>query len=125
MHYFAAETAMRGYIPLLTVRNTEGFDVTLVNPTTKKSINIQVKANSENTNYWFVGKKTTEYLHVLAVLSKNNKPVFYFVPPTVVNEKKKPDVIQKTGKESDFLYLTKEDIENYEEKWDLIEQLSS
>lgn len=121
VHYFAAEASMRGYIPLLTVRNTEGFDIALVNPSTKKSINIQVKANSKKTDYWFVGKKTAEYLHVLVVLSGNSKPVFYFVPHDVVNKKKRSDTA-RSGNIPDYRYLREADISHYKEKWELAEQ---
>jgi hypothetical protein len=112
VHVVAAECARRGYVPLPTIRNTEGFDAALINPTNKKNLNVQVKVNSEGTNYWFVSKKPLEYFHVLVEMPDEGNSELYFVPGPIIDKKKRTDV-SRAGKKSDYRYVTG--------RWDVLE----
>jgi hypothetical protein len=58
----AAELSRRGYIALVTTRNTEDTDILASNPNTGKTASIQVKASqgqnkTKGKDYWILTKK--------------------------------------------------------------------
>jgi len=52
VHYVAAELSRRGYIALVTTRNTKGIDVLASSPDARTSIGIQVKTCQTGRKKW-------------------------------------------------------------------------
>lgn len=86
-YFVAGELSKKGYIALLTTRNTTGIDIIVTNPTTYKSTNIQVKTTRRNPP-WLLSKKDEKShgnkLFYVFVNMMYNKQEYYIVPSNVV-----------------------------------------
>ncbi len=127
----AAELAERGYIPLLTSRNTKAADIVVFSEETSQNVNVQVKTNGFNTsdNFWLLGQgdlspKPSNFFYVLVKLRA--KPVFsdfYIMPANLI---RKLIVKQPASTGSVWYVVFKKDALPYKEKWQvIIEALSS
>lgn len=86
-YFVAGELSKKGYIALLTTRNTTGIDIIVTNPTTYKSTNIQVKTTRRNPP-WLLSKKDEKShgnkLFYVFVNMMDSKQEYYIVPSNVV-----------------------------------------
>jgi len=86
-YFVAGELSKKGYIALLTTRNTAGIDIIVTNPTTYKSTNIQVKTTRRNP-HWLLNKKNEKSygnrLFYVFVNITENYQEYYIVPSNVV-----------------------------------------
>lgn len=97
-HFVAAELSQRGYVAIMTSRNTEGVDILASSLDGSKSVTIQVKTTTgapfkkkpKRIIGWMLNEKhesvQSENLFYVFVYLKNpnEKPDFYVIPSTVV-----------------------------------------
>ncbi len=116
VYYVAAELSKRGYIALITTRNTKATDLVVVDDKTGKSANFQVKTNGVDTsdNFWLL---SINFIYAFVKLFKDKSPVIYIVPAQVVKKNLSVDTA-KTG--SVWYSISKSTIEDYREGWDIV-----
>jgi len=132
----AAELSRRGYVALVTTRNTEGVDVLASNTSNGRAASIQVKTTAAKTkapgdkNYWILNKKAESIrdrhlFYVFVVLKVI--PEYYVVPSVTVADFVKENHrrwLAKKGLRGQPHKDTSMRIwiadERYREKWDLL-----
>ena len=90
-YYVAAELSKRGYVALVTIKNTSGIDLLVSSEDSFNSIGIQVKTNQNDENQrWILSKKNEDLqganlIYVFVNLKQDNsRPDFYIVPSEIV-----------------------------------------
>ncbi|UQD55759.1 hypothetical protein [Flavobacterium sp. K5-23] len=85
-YYVAAELSRRGYIALITLKNTAGVDILASSEDSFKSIGIQVKTNQHNKRKgWLLSKKNEDVhsdnlIFVFVNMKKDGeRPNFYII----------------------------------------------
>jgi hypothetical protein len=61
VHYVASQLSMRGMIALITLRNTRGIDLVVLNADGSKHASIQVKTRQRRSSHWLVGTRFDEF----------------------------------------------------------------
>lgn len=127
VYYVAAELSKRGYIALVTTRNTKATDLVVVDDGTGKSANFQVKTNGVDTsdNFWLLSIKDQDehpanFIYAFVKLFRDKSPVIYIVPAQVVKKNLSVDTA-KTG--SVWYSISKSTIEDYKEGWDIVKDI--
>ena len=88
----AGELTLRGYLASITLRNSRGIDIIASNADGPKSVNIQVKTNSEGKKSWILNKKAEQYYSdnhyyvFVALQGLAQRPNFHVVPSRIVAE---------------------------------------
>jgi hypothetical protein len=62
VHFVASELSLRNLIALLTVRNTAGIDMVVINTSGTWNANLQVKTSGKKVNFWPTGKRYKEWV---------------------------------------------------------------
>ena len=80
--FVAAELLKRGIQTSITFGNAKAIDLLAVNPETKRTFTVQVKAVRKN-NPWPIShaKVHAEHVYVFVMLNEPGKPVEYYVVP--------------------------------------------
>jgi hypothetical protein len=135
-YYLAAELSRRGYVALVTIKNTSAVDLIVSSQENFNSIGIQVKTSQINKNQgWILSSKnenlvSENIIYVFVNLKTDNaRPDFHIVPSKIVAEtitNKHKKWLETLGKNdqphNDSAIRTFYDNENiFKEKWDLIE----
>jgi hypothetical protein len=60
--FVAAELSRRGYIALISLRNTRGIDILATNQGGSRSITIQCKTNQKADRKWLLNEKSEEFV---------------------------------------------------------------
>lgn len=138
-YYVAAELSRRGYVALVTLKNTAGVDIFVSSEESFKSVGIQVKTNQHNKRKgWLLSKKneelSNEYLvYVLVNMKKDGeRPEFYIIPSETLSQEVRNGHLRwsetpgkdgkiRNGKTIMRMFGDKE--EKYLEKWELITNL--
>jgi len=139
-YYVAAELSKRGFVALVTMKNTSGIDLLVSSEESFKSIGIQVKTNqSDYRQGWVLSQKNENLknenlIYVFVNLkSDNSRPDFYIVPSKFVGETIENghrEWLLRPAKSGKLHNDTKmrmffDDRSDYKEKWELIESLLS
>lgn len=131
-YFVAGELSKKGYIALLTTRNTAGIDIIVSNPDTYKSTNIQVKATEKNDNWMLSAKdeKPHENLFFVLVDLRKTKPQYYVVPSKLVAKriaKHHKEWLEEVGKKRPHkdtpirhFRLQDSEMEKYRNNWKLM-----
>ena len=87
-YFVAAELSRRGYVALLTLRNTRGIDILVSKEDPTKSVGIQAKASNSGQDWLLDEKAETDppekLFYVFVRLNGLGAPAFYIVPGGVV-----------------------------------------
>ena len=122
VYYVAAELCLRNYAALVTTRNTKAVDILALNNDTYHTVGIQVKTNSTPNNFWLVGNsdrvKTDQIIYVFVDLKKDKLPSYYIVPAEEVKNR------ITTDKEGKWKSVSRRSIENYRDRWDIIDSMT-
>ena len=83
----AGELSLRGYLAAITLRNTRGTDIIASTKDGKKSVSIQVKANSSGKRDWLVGKKAEDFqspghYYVFVTFKRLTEKAKFFIVPS-------------------------------------------
>jgi len=106
-YFVAAELSRRGFVASLTLKNTAGFDILVIDPVSNRSVTVQVKTNQQNERDWLMNEKVersanSSHFYILVNLRGiENSPVYYIVPSCIVAErcqKSHRDWLEKPGK---------------------------
>ena len=147
LYLVCAELSKRNLIALPTSRNTKGYDVVVLNPTTNKSIGIQVKCSDKKefpifSSHWRdYEKKINEKIlspFILVDISNIDAPVYYILTKREMKnlmkvkieeyinsyqEKHKitlEEMLKKEEKEkrkADLWVLKLSDVKDYKNRW--------
>ncbi|HVP48543.1 MAG TPA: hypothetical protein VMT32_18235 [Bryobacteraceae bacterium] len=87
-YFTAAELSRRGWIAVLTLKNTPNIDLIATTPDGKRTVNIQVKTRSVRNRYGWVFSKNIEstvrgdnfYLVLVDLQGIDLKPDYYIIP---------------------------------------------
>jgi len=87
-YFVAAELSRRGWIALLTLKNTPNIDVLATTPDGRKTLNIQVKTRSiGNRQGWILSKGIETivsgnnfYIAFVDLIGKEEKPDYFLIP---------------------------------------------
>jgi len=120
-YYVASELALQGLIPLPTIKNEKGFDITAINPENGKSVNIQVRVQSGSSEWWSANTSNIPNLVYMFVhLTRESKfDTFYVLPKSELEQ------VRRTWEsKGGITFVTfKENMSNYERKWEVIQDL--
>lgn len=89
-HYVSAILSQKGFIAMLTSRNTKGIDILVSSETSFKSVGIQIKANRDSRRKgWLLSKKdenieSENLIYCFVNLKVNEIPDVYIVPSELV-----------------------------------------
>lgn len=137
-YYVAAELSRRGYIALITLKNTAGVDILASSEDSFKSIGIQVKTNQHNKRKAWLLSKKNEDLHsenlifVFVNMKKDGeRPDFYIIPSVTLAEEVSKGHLKwletpgKNGKEhnDNNMRMFGDKQENHLENWNIITDL--
>ncbi|MEM3403676.1 MAG: hypothetical protein QXJ17_03950 [Nitrososphaeria archaeon] len=148
VYFVAGELSRRGYIALVTTRNTKSYDILAYNPAAKRNLQLQIKStkqrhkDSDNDDYIVLTTnqdaleeklQSIESYHVFVYFPKGGHPRYFVTPP-----KELQDIVREAW--NDYIEHTKhrkgiEDIKKaqnpigpwigqlkkYENRWDLLE----
>lgn len=138
-YYVAAELSRRGYVALVTLKNTVGVDIFVSSEQSFKSIGIQVKTNQHSKRKgWLLSKKNEELsdenlVYVLVNMKEDGeRPDFYIIPSETLAQEVRDGHLkwsETPGKDGQIrngdttmrMFGDKE--EKYLEKWELITNL--
>ena len=87
-YFAAAELSRRGWIAVLTLKNTPNIDLIATTPDGKRTVNIQVKPRSiANRQGWILNKgietlvpKSNFYIAFVDLQGMDSKPDYYVIP---------------------------------------------
>jgi predicted AAA+ superfamily ATPase len=68
-YFVAAELSRRGFICSITLKNTKGIDVLVLNEHSKKLVGVQVKTNNSSRKAWLLTKKQKNYQKIILYMS--------------------------------------------------------
>jgi hypothetical protein len=138
-YYVAAELSRRGYVALVTLKNTAGVDIFVSSEESFKSVGIQVKTNQHNKRKgWLLSKKNEELInenlvYVLVNMKKEGeRPDFYIVPSETLSQEVRKGHLKwsetpgkdggvRNGETTMRMFGDKEEM--FLEKWELITNL--
>jgi hypothetical protein len=135
-YYVAAELSKRGYVALVTMKNTSGVDLLVSSEKSFNSVGIQVKTNqTDKRQGWLLSKKNEDLksdnlIYVFVNLkSDNSRPDFYIAPSEIIaktiktGHKRWLDTPGKNNKmhNDSSLRMFFDNDNNHKEKWELIE----
>jgi hypothetical protein len=135
-YYVAAELSMRGYIALVTLKNTKGIDLIVSSEESFNSVGIQVKTNQNANNQgWILSSKnenlnSDNLIYVFVNLKTNNsRPDFFIVPSNIVADYIKTvhknwlETPGKKGQQHNDSPMRKffDKNSDFRERWDIIE----
>ena len=136
-YYVAAELSKRGYVALVTIKNTSGIDLLASSEKSFNSIGIQVKTNQNDYRQgWLLSVKNEELydenlIYIFVNLKNDNsRPDFFIVPSKIVAETLKSghkrwlETPSKTGKQHNDTNMRMffDNNNEYKENWKLIEE---
>ena len=132
-YFVAAELCRRGYIALITLRNTENADILASNAGTTKSVKIQVKTRRGKAHNWPLNRKAErislpDLFYVFVTLrGEQERPEYFIVPSAEVARTvkeghaawlKKPGRKGQPHRDTPIRQFTA--YESYRERWDLL-----
>lgn len=142
-YFVAAEISRRGYLAAITLRNSDGIDILVSNLNGDKSISIQVKS-TQNKRKWVLTQKVENensdkkyYVFVNIPSDKDLSPEYFIIKSTVLASKiysGHRNWLNSPGKKGqkrndsnmrqfDPQYFKKEDLLNWNELIEILEQL--
>ena len=88
-YFVAAELARRGYVAILTLKNTQGLDILATDPKTGQMATIQVKTSRGTQRSWILRERPeadrrSQHFYVFVNLQTETEPPEYFVVPSRV-----------------------------------------
>lgn len=137
-YYVAAELSRRGYVALVTLKNTAGVDIFVSSEDSFKSIGIQVKTNQHNKRKGWLLSKKNEDIHndnlifvFVNMKEDGERPDFYIIPSVTLAEEvikghlKWLETPGKNGKEhnDNNMRMFGDKEEKHLENWNIITDL--
>jgi hypothetical protein len=119
VYLVAAELSRLGYIASPTSRSARGADTLVTDQACQRAYTVQVKTNAADPIFWLVGEHTPvsgTHIFVLVNLRSGNKePEYYVVPSSVIKER----TVRHTRPNAIFYSVSKKDVYDYKDKWDV------